>query len=369
LALDTSFLSWQRWHLQYMSRQLKTDGYLFIKGYDWPKQDKGFMAYVLSMLRWFLWQCAAKSNLTLFQNFVLSSKFLEQASHYGLELVKMPKQLKKVQRGGITFQKKINYEAKLKQRLQDETYVKNAMQRGYKDRLISEAYRAKQKPKLTFPQSLIKNMPATILVLSPHPDDELVGCGGTLHALKKEGAKIYVIQMTEGATSSGLSNERESVMRTERWKEAAAVAEKLGFEQNYWNTDKTFTLVFDKTTIEKLGKTLQLLRPDLIFVPSKDDLHAEHQIAYKLLSAALQNYSNPIRVLQYPVWGKLTAINYAVDVTGYTDSILDAMYHYSTAMKPEDYNARLQTLWTYQSLIFAGDTKHQVEIFKEERHT
>ena len=40
-----------------------------------------------------------------------------------------------------------------------------------------------------------------ILVVSSHPDDEVLGCGGTLHKLKKEGAKISALFLSDGESS------------------------------------------------------------------------------------------------------------------------------------------------------------------------
>ena len=40
-----------------------------------------------------------------------------------------------------------------------------------------------------------------ILVVASHPDDEVLGCGGTLHKLKKEGAKISALFLSDGESS------------------------------------------------------------------------------------------------------------------------------------------------------------------------
>ena len=47
-----------------------------------------------------------------------------------------------------------------------------------------------------------------ILIIAAHPDDEILGCGGTISKLKKEN-EIYVIFMTNGVSSRGKKKSKE----------------------------------------------------------------------------------------------------------------------------------------------------------------
>ena len=59
-----------------------------------------------------------------------------------------------------------------------------------------------------------------VLVISPHPDDETLGAGGTLLKLKKEGHEIYWLNVTNMKTDYGYTAERVA----ERNKEIEEVA-------------------------------------------------------------------------------------------------------------------------------------------------
>ena len=51
-----------------------------------------------------------------------------------------------------------------------------------------------------------------ILVLSAHPDDETLGCGGTLHRLHKEGHKIQLLTFTDGESSRGGNKKNRNLL-------------------------------------------------------------------------------------------------------------------------------------------------------------
>ncbi|OBX25522.1 GlcNAc-PI de-N-acetylase [Gelidibacter algens] len=361
--LDKDFLSWQRWYFQCFSHQLHDHGYFFLKGYKIPNLSSGLKFFVPALLRWFLWHLA-----TLFQNpsrqkKLLSSKFLAMAETYGLYLVAFPTELQFLKNHGIVFQKKEIAEEKKQQQLYNKDFLLKQVQTQYLDRAITNTSFSYNDIELTSVSELLAPKNSTILVLSPHPDDELVGCGGTLLALAEAGANIHVLQMTEGVTCSGLKNENEAIKRTVRWEEAKAVANGFGFIQCYWSTNTDAELINSNENRDKLHSLLHNLKPELIFVPSDLDHHPEHQVAFQLFSEVRKQYLSEIIVLKYPVWGTLNTITHAIDVTNYSQEVLEAMYLYKTAMKAEDYNARLQTLWAYQSLLVNGTSEKHVEVF------
>ena len=71
----------------------------------------------------------------------------------------------------------------------------------------------------------------TLLVIAPHPDDEILGCGGLIKKIKDAGGKVYVLFLTVGDThdfsNKGLSTGKE------RQKEIEKVAKFLKFDDYY----------------------------------------------------------------------------------------------------------------------------------------
>ena len=60
----------------------------------------------------------------------------------------------------------------------------------------------------------------TLLIIAPHPDDEILGCGGLIKRIKEEGGKVYVLFMTVGTTvdysSKGKSSYQERIKEIEK---------------------------------------------------------------------------------------------------------------------------------------------------------
>ena len=59
-----------------------------------------------------------------------------------------------------------------------------------------------------------------VLILAPHPDDEVFGAGGLIHRIKREGGKVYILYLTVGTTRDfskrGGSTEKERVREIEK---------------------------------------------------------------------------------------------------------------------------------------------------------
>ena len=59
-------------------------------------------------------------------------------------------------------------------------------------------------------------MNTTILVIAAHPDDEVLGCGGSMAKWAKDGHEVHALIMAEGATSRDKKRDREPVKKNYR---------------------------------------------------------------------------------------------------------------------------------------------------------
>jgi LmbE family N-acetylglucosaminyl deacetylase len=147
----------------------------------------------------------------------------------------------------------------------------------------------------------------TMIVFSPHPDDETLGCGGTIIKKKREGAEIKVFFMTDGRKSHAhlISEEKLKLIRA---KEALDVGQMLGLEE----TDIAFLEYRDgeltenqNSAINKVSKILQLQKPDEIFIPHhmEPSLWAKDHVATnRIVMAALKTYNKKVTIYEYPIW-------------------------------------------------------------------
>jgi LmbE family N-acetylglucosaminyl deacetylase/SAM-dependent methyltransferase len=177
------------------------------------------------------------------------------------------------------------------------------------------------------------------LVLAPHPDDELIGCGGTLVRLIAGGARVTVVQATDGSEAASLWNAPDAVRRTVRLDEARAVGAALGFESVIcWNEDNA-AFRDRPERVAELAALLARLEPALVFTPFVTDVHPDHRVLSGMLAKAIAREPGAMRdarVLSYQVWS-LVPPNLYCDVTAEMEAIERALWRYDTAMKVDDY--------------------------------
>ena len=176
---------------------------------------------------------------------------------------------------------------------------------------------------------------ARVLVLAPHPDDELVGCGGTLCRLLSAGAQVSILQATEGSGLASLRDLPEGRRRSVRLEEAGRVAAALGAELVLWRQEDG-RLRCTGSTIAELARLLGEMRPTHVFTPFLGDLHADHRALSGILSGALAAVSLEPQVLQYEVWGRVPA-NLYCETTDQAERLESLLLLYERAMAVDDF--------------------------------
>ena len=124
-----------------------------------------------------------------------------------------------------------------------------------------------------------------ILVVAAHPDDEVLGCGGTMARHAKNGDKVHIVFMSDGV------NSRENVKyneENERRECAIKACEILGaqtpkffdFPDNMMDTVPLLEIV------KELEVYIQELQPNIVYTHYKGDLNIDHQITYQAVMTA-----------------------------------------------------------------------------------
>ena len=150
------------------------------------------------------------------------------------------------------------------------------------------------------------------LVLAPHPDDESLGCGGTLALLRKASYPVHVVFVSDGTLSHPNSPSYPAErLRDLREKEAREALCELQISDE----DLTFMRLPDRhvpmpgddgfgEVVDALLTVIQRFSPSTVLVPYERDPHPDHRATYALLEAALsiiERYEQP-RVLEYLIW-------------------------------------------------------------------
>lgn len=153
-----------------------------------------------------------------------------------------------------------------------------------------------------------------VLIVAPHPDDEVFGCGGFIHRVKQAGGKVYVLFMTVGTTKD--FSQKGVSMKDERIKEIEQVAEFLaydGYRIAFPGDEYHLRLdsIPQKDLINEIerGKdiSLQELNPTTILIPPPGDYNQDHRaVSYASLTATrpvpsqYKNLQRHVLTYEYP---------------------------------------------------------------------
>lgn len=137
----------------------------------------------------------------------------------------------------------------------------------------------------------------SLLVLAPHPDDETLGCGGTLLRARREGAAIHWVIAT--SMTASWSAER----RAARDREIEAVARRYGFASTTrlgFPAAALETVPFGRV-VEALGAAVAKAKPDTFLVPHAGDAHTDHRVCAEAADACSKWFRFPSvkKVLAY----------------------------------------------------------------------
>jgi N-acetylglucosamine malate deacetylase 1 len=121
--------------------------------------------------------------------------------------------------------------------------------------------------------------PLDYLVLAPHPDDAELGVGGTMLLLQAQGARVGVLDLTDGEPTPHGSLE----IRRRETEEATAILG-LAWRGNLGLVNRRLEATLDARA--RLAGVLREQRPRVLFVPYWDDAHPDHVAASALADAA-----------------------------------------------------------------------------------
>ena len=205
-----------------------------------------------------------------------------------------------------------------------------------------------------------------VLVFAPHPDDEILGCGGTLALLARLGCPIRVVIVTDGAGAGGLPEGAATV----RKEESRRGLKMIGIEDVVFldEPDGAFraTAAFDET----IRALLSSFRPDTILMPSPLDYHRDHValgLALLRLWQAEHGHGHASTALLYEVWAPLPA-NRIVDISDVLALKQAALAQHRTALEQMDYASTNQGLAHFRGLYLGkGTAPKHAEAFLELR--
>ena len=140
-----------------------------------------------------------------------------------------------------------------------------------------------------------------ILVIAAHPDDEVLGCGGTIAKYSSKN-NIYLCILSDGESSRNTNKKYLQQKIENRKKMALKSSTILGIKKVFFGDfpDNKFDSVDLLSIIKFLEKIIQKVRPSTVYTHYENDLNIDHYLTFKAsITACRPQYKNNINIFSY----------------------------------------------------------------------
>ena len=200
-----------------------------------------------------------------------------------------------------------------------------------------------------------------LLVLAPHPDDEVIGCGGLIAQHLAEKRRVLVIVVSDGAAgTTGSTLEREAESRN-------------GLDALGGGCDLRFLRFADRSLADNLGElekaiadAVQEFDPDLIAVPSPVEVHPDHAALSEAFSAFAQRPANNARALTRVAFYEVSQPmqpNALVDITDVAELKYRAIACHVSQLAARNYVDYARGLNAYRAMTLPGSEARFAEAY------
>jgi N-acetylglucosamine malate deacetylase 1 len=181
-----------------------------------------------------------------------------------------------------------------------------------------------------------------IIFIAAHPDDETLGCGGTILKHKKNGDRIFWLIVTNLTKVGGF----ETRTINQRQIEIEKVSKEYDFDGVFKLDIPTMSLSSGSITklIPNISNIFNKIRPEIIYTMNRSDAHSDHRIIFDAVMACTKSFRYPFvkRVLMYECLSetefapmlseKIFQPNYFIDITNFMDKKIEIMKIYKSEL-------------------------------------
>ena len=193
-----------------------------------------------------------------------------------------------------------------------------------------------------------------VLVVSVHPDDETLGCGGTILKHVDQGDDVHWLIITSISEREGW--DRDEVNKQQQ--EIFEVGRNYGFKTTHkldYPTTKLDTIPV-KDLIADISNVVKKIEPHVLYLNNNNDIHTDHQVAFKAVMSCTKNFRYPSirRILMYetlsesefapPLPGNTFMPNVFVDITEFLRRKCEIMQLYKGEVMESPYPRSIETL-------------------------
>jgi len=195
-----------------------------------------------------------------------------------------------------------------------------------------------------------------IIIFSPHPDDDVIGMGGTIIELVKNGNKVLCVYITSGVSARNAVKgdmsveEKEKIRRTE----AEQASKVLGTNIHFLSLPYFHGLTVKNEHIEKVIKLLEKENPEVIFAPHKHERHPTHKASMSIVLRALKrcNLTNLNEIWFYEILSPIRTPNIIITFGEEAmEKKIEAIKAHESQIERRRYDIGIKGLNTFRGIL------------------
>lgn len=195
-----------------------------------------------------------------------------------------------------------------------------------------------------------------VLVVAVHPDDETLGCGGTILKHKAQGDEIYWLVMT--GPRKGVMPHFTDEFLAKRDAMVNSIAEVYGFNETIkLNFPSQLLHTLDlRDIIHKISDVFKRIQPDVIYTMFCNDVHSDHRVAFEAVYSCTKSFRYPFikQILMIEALsetdftvatsGNTFVPNIYVDITDFIEKKLEIMSMFKGEVQQEPHPRSLSSI-------------------------
>lgn len=208
---------------------------------------------------------------------------------------------------------------------------------------------------VSFPSLLNIELFRAPLVVAPHPDDEVFGCGGLLALMSKRGVIPRVVILTDGEAQQGsIHNDEawEGIRRTE----GRAAAQLLGYTIEFWGLPDREVRA-NEFLQARLADTIASMGADLVLCPALHEPHPDHQATALALLWCMGRLKKPVDLCFYESGATLVHCTHLVDISPVRDLKDQALRLYASQESVQPYRSRIMARDHFRAMTLGPDVR------------
>jgi LmbE family N-acetylglucosaminyl deacetylase len=217
-------------------------------------------------------------------------------------------------------------------------------------------------PLLSYPETWIEPPHGRVLVLAPHPDDEVLSCGGVVALHARRGDEVRIVVVTDGAAGDPEGRYPVDSYVELRRSESRAAAAILGTPvPEFWDFPDQGLAQAPGVT-ERLGALLEEYRPDIVYRPPEVEMHPDHHALATAFAAAAGAVEVAFADYAFDSWVAIRP-THVIDITTVWEQKRAAAEQFKSQLAYNDYARAIAGLNAFRS-IFLPFTGY-VEAFEQ----